>query len=76
MLNLKTSYFGEFDMIIENNYQFNDNLYKIIFEFCDAEDLNNISLCSKKFNELVKELDYKYKKIFEEKFCSSYENYE
>ena len=76
MLNLKTSYFGEFDMIIENNYQLNDNLYKLIFDFCAPEDLNNISLCSKKFNELAKELDYKYKKIFEETYCSSYDNYE
>ena len=76
MLNLKTSYFGEFNMIIENNYQLNDNLYKLIFDFCTQEDLTNISLCCKKFNELTKELDYKYKKIFEETFCSSYENYE
>lgn len=76
MLNLKTSYFGEFDMIIENNYQLNDNLYKLIFDFCTYEDLNNISLCSKKFNELAKELDYKYKIIFEEMYCSSYDNYE
>ena len=76
MLNLKTSYFGEINMIIENNYQLNDNLYKLIFDFCTPEDLTNISLCSKKFNELAKELDYKYKIIFEETYCSSYDNYE
>jgi hypothetical protein len=76
MFNLRSSCFGEIDMAIENDYLLNDNLYKLIFDFCDAEDLSKISLCSKKFNEIAKELDFKYKSIFEEIYCSSYENYE
>ena len=76
MFNLRSSYFRDIDMTIENDYLLNDNLYKLIFDFCDAEDLSKISLCSKKFNEIAKELDFKYKSIFEEIYCSSYENYE
>ena len=76
MFNLRSSCFGDIDMTREEDYLLNDNLYKLIFDFCDAEDLSKISLCSKKFNEIAKELDFKYKSIFEEIYCSSYENYE
>jgi len=76
MFNLRSSCFGDIDMTIENDYLLNDNLYKLIFEFVGAEDLSKISLCSRKFNEIAKELDFKYKSIFEEIYCSSYENYE
>lgn len=76
MFNLRSSCFGDIDMAIENDYLLNDNLYKLIFDFCSPEDLSQISLCSKKFNEIAKELDFKYKSIFEEIYCSSYENYE
>ena len=76
MLNLRSSCFGDIDMTIENDYLLNDNLYKLIFDFCSPEDLSQVSLCSKKFNEIAKELDFKYKSIFEEIYCSSYENYE
>ena len=62
MFNLRSSCFGDIDMTIEEDYLLNDNLYKLIFDFCDAEDLSKISLCSKS--------------IFEEIYCSSYENYE
>ena len=76
MFDLRSSCFGEIDMTIENNYLLNDNLYKLIFSFSSSEDLCRISLCSKKFNEIAKELDYKYKYIFEDIYCSSYDNYE
>jgi hypothetical protein len=76
MFNLRSSCFGDIDMTIENDYLLNDNLYKLIFDFCSAEDLSKISMCSKKFNEIAKEFDFKYKSIFEEIYCSSYENYE
>ncbi len=76
MFNLRSSCFGDIDMAIENDYLLNDNLYKLIFEFVGPEDLSKISLCSRKFNEIAKELDFKYKSIFEEIYCSSYENYE
>jgi hypothetical protein len=76
MLGLKSSCLFDIDMEIENNYLLNDNLYKLIFEFCDAEDLCQISFCSKKFNEISKQLDYKFHSIFEDNYCSSYNNYE
>ena len=76
MFNLKSSCFFDVDMTIENDYLLNDYLYKLIFEFCTPEDLCKISLCSKKFNSITKELDYKFKGIFEDNYCSSYSNYE
>ena len=76
MFNLKNSCFYDINMSIENKYLLNNNLYKLIFEFCNYEDICNISLCSKKFNEITKDLDYKFLSIFEENYCSSYTNYE
>jgi hypothetical protein len=76
MYNLRSSFFNDIEMQIENKYILNDNLYKLIFDFCDVEDLCKISLCSKKFNEITKHLDYKFLSVFEENFCSSYYNYE
>ena len=76
MFNLKCSHFGDFDIAEENTYRLNDNLYKIIFDFCDSEDLLSISLCSKKFNSITSELDYKFKTICEDNYCSNYQNYE
>ena len=76
MFNLKSSCLFDIDMSIENKYLFNDNIYKLIFDFCNATDLCQISLCSKKFNAITKELDYKYLSSFEEFYCSSYNNYE
>lgn len=76
MFNLKCSHFGDFDIAQENTYRFNDNLYKIIFDFCDSEDLLSISSCSKKFKSIASELDYKFKSNCEENYCSNYQNYE
>ena len=77
MFNLKSSCLFDIDMSIENKYLFNDNIYKLIFDFCNPTDLFQISLCSKKFNDIIaKELDYKYLAAFEEFYCSSYNNYE
>jgi hypothetical protein len=77
MFNLKNSCFFDIDMSVENKYLFNDNIYKLIFEFCNAADLCQISSCSKKFRDIIaKELDYKYITSFEEFYCSSYNNYE
>ena len=76
MFNLKQSCIFDMDIEPENTYLLNDNLYILIFDFLSAEDLPKICLCSRKFNLLIKSLDYKYKQLFEEKFCSSYKNYE
>lgn len=76
MFNLKQSCIFDMETEIENAYLLNDNLYLLIFDFLRAEDIPNIALCSQKFNNLVKCLDYKYKILFEEKFCSSYSNFE
>ena len=76
MYNLRSSCFYDINMKIENNYILNDNLYQLIFDFCTPIDLCQISLCSKKFNKIVEQLDYKFKLIFEETYCSSYNNYE
>ena len=61
---------------MENEYILPDNLFLLIFDFLPAEDIPSIALCSQKFNNLVKNLDYKYKFFFEEKFCSSFSNFE
>ena len=76
MFNLKQSCIIDMETEIENDYLLNDDLYILIFSFLPANDLPNIALCSQKFNFLTKYLDYKYKYSFEEKFCSSYINYE
>ena len=76
MFNLKQSCIFDMETEIENEYLLNDNLYLLIFDFLSVEDIPNIALCSQKFNILVKSLDYKYKFFFEEKFCSSYSNFE
>ena len=76
MFNLKSSCFFDVDMEIENNYILNDNIYKLIFDFCTPEDICQISLCSKKFYEISKQLDFKFYSIFEDNYCSSYSNYE
>ena len=76
MFSLKSSCLFDIDMSVENNYLLSDNLYKLIFDFCSPEDLCQISLCSKKFNDISKQLDYKFYSIFENNYCSSYNNYE
>jgi hypothetical protein len=76
MFNLKQSVFVDMEIETENNYNLSDDLYSIIFSFLSVKELPKISLCSKKFNEIIEKLDYKYKFLFDEKFCSSYKNYE
>ena len=76
MFNLKQSVFVDMEIETENNYNLSDDLYSIIFSFLSVEELPKISLCSKKFKEIIEKLDYKYKFLFDDKFCSSYKNYE
>ena len=54
----------------------NDNLLKLCFDFCDVEDILNLSLVSKRFLEITRKLDYKFKDEIEKNYFSDYNNYE
>ncbi len=54
----------------------NDNLLKICFDFCDIEEILNLSLVSKKFYKITKSLDYKFEEEIEKNYFSDYSNYE
>ena len=76
MFSLKQIVFFDMEIETENDYNLADDLYLIIFSFLSVEELPKISLCCKKFKKIIELLDYKYKFYFDEKFCSSYNNYE
>lgn len=54
----------------------NENLLKLCFDFCDAKDILNLSLVSKRFYEITNKLDYKFKDEIEKNYFSNYNNYE
>ena len=54
----------------------NDNLLKLCFDFCEAEDILNLSLVSKRFKEITRKLDYKFEDEIEKNYFSDYNNYE
>lgn len=54
----------------------NDNLLKICFDFCEIEDILNLSLVNRKFNKITKILDYKFEEKIEKNYFSNYNNYE
>lgn len=54
----------------------NDNLLKICFDFCEVEDILNLSLVNRKFNKITKILDYKFEEKIEKNYFSNYNNYE
>ena len=54
----------------------NDNLLKLCFEFCDSEDILNLSSVSKRFNKITRKLDYKFEDEIEKNYFSDYNNYE
>ena len=53
-----------------------DNLLKICFDFCDIEDILNLSLVCSKFNKITKFFDYKFEDKIEKNYFSNYSNYE
>ncbi len=57
-----------------NIINFNNNLIKNFFSYCSTEDIINLSLVCKKFYEITKKLDYKFKEKCELNFCSDYNN--
>ena len=60
----------------EAGVKVNDNLLAICFDFCDINDILNLSAASKKFHELTKDMDYKFEEAIEKNYFSNYDNYE
>lgn len=54
----------------------NDNLLQICFDFCDIDEILFLSLASKKFYKITKDLDYKFEEAIEKNYFSNYNNYE
>jgi hypothetical protein len=54
----------------------NKNLLNIIFDFCEINDIINLSSASKKFYEITKDFDYKFEEAIEKNYFSNYTNYE
>lgn len=54
----------------------NDNLLQICFDFCDIEDILNLSLVCSKFYKITKLFDYKFEDKIEKNYFSNYSNYE
>ena len=54
----------------------NDSLLKLCFDFCDVEDILNLSFVSKRFYEITSNLDYKFENEIEKNYFSNYNNYE
>ena len=54
----------------------NKNLLNIIFDFCEINDIINLSSASKKFYEITKDFDHKFEEAIEKNYFSNYTNYE
>ena len=54
----------------------NKNLLNLIFDFCEINDIINLSSASKKFYEITKDFDYKFEEAIEKNYFSNYTNYE
>lgn len=54
----------------------NVNILKIVFDFCDIEDILNLSLVCSKFYKITKFFDYKFEDEIEKNYFSNYNNYE
>ena len=52
------------------------NLLTLIFDFCEINDIINLSTASKKFYEITKDFDYKFEEAIEKNYFSNYTNYE
>jgi hypothetical protein len=56
-------------------YLSNENLINIMFKYCSLHDILNLSLVSKKFNQIAQKFDYLFKELINNVFFSNYENY-
>ena len=61
---------------IKNKINSNDNILLFIFDFCDIEEILNLSLASRKFKKLTEKLDFKFEYEIEKNYFSNYDNYE
>ena len=52
------------------------NLLNFIFDFCDVNDIINLSAASKMFYQITKDFDYKFEEAIEKNYFSNYTNYE
>ena len=52
------------------------NVLNLIFDFCEINDIINLSSASKKFYEIAKDFDYKFEEAIEKNYFSNYTNYE
>lgn len=62
--------------ILQEKIVGNENILKICFDFCDIDDILNLSLVSKKFNNLMKDFDYKFEDEIDKNYFSNHNNYE
>ena len=46
-----------------------------MFKYCSLHDILNLSLVSKKFNQIAQKFDYLFKELINNVFFSNYENY-
>ena len=53
-----------------------DSLLKICFDFCDIDDILNLSTVSTKFYKITKALDYKFEEAIDKNYFSNHYNYE
>ena len=44
-------------------YLSNENLINIMFKYCSLHDILNLSLVSKKFNQIAQKFDYLFKEL-------------
>jgi len=49
----------------------NKNLLLLIFDFCNINDILNLSAASKQFYEITKDLDYKFEESIEKNYFSN-----
>ena len=59
----------------ENIFE-SDDLLKFFFDFCDIEDILNLSRVSTKFYKITKALDYKFEEAIDKNYFSNHYNYE
>jgi hypothetical protein len=53
-----------------------DNVLILILEFCDIEDIINLSLSCKELYKLLQKYDFKFEDVIAKNFFSNYNKYE
>ena len=55
-------------------YLSNENLINIMFKYCSLHDILNLSLVSKKFNQIAQKFDYLFKELIKNVFFLNFLN--